>query len=156
MSRQNTKPKNVRVRKLRIRLVFLHIGSFIITILPLVVLMLINFDKYVDTTPKAWKFTIGGMLALVLITMKALDKLKFPNRIVGLGVVMVLTYLLQALLDDILLLLFMAFIGEFIDLVAFKTLIKKYKAELEREKTGDIVAEKVEAAVKKYITNGRV
>jgi len=157
-SRQERKERNRKIRTLRLKLVFLYIFSFILSIAPLIILISLNHDKYFDTTPKTWKFTIGGILAIVLIVIKALDKLRFPNRMVAFGVGFTLVYLLQAMLNDILMLLAMAFLGELIDWAFIKPLIRRYKEEIEREKTGNVVADKVEEALQKYAMriNGRV
>lgn len=72
------------------------------------------------------------------------------------GVVFVMAYLLQALMDDLILLSGMALAGELLDLLCFQHFIKKTKENILIEKTADATTSKVEEVVKKYLGNGRV
>lgn len=141
-------------KKLRVRLVFLYIGSFIISIAPPVVVLALNWGDYTKTPGDTVKLCFGGVFALFLIFLKVIGKLKMPRRIVFFGVVFVLAYLLQALLEDIILLSGMALAGELIDLVCFQKPIKTTKEGIMIEKTSDATATKVEETIKKYF-NGR-
>lgn len=141
-------------KKLRVRLVFLYIGSFIISIAPLVVVLALNWGDYTKTPGDTVKLCFGGVFALFLIFLKVIGKLKMPRRIVFFGILFLLVYLLKALLDDILLLTGMALAGELIDLLCFQRPIKITKESIMIEKTSDATASKVEEAMKKYF-NGR-
>lgn len=72
------------------------------------------------------------------------------------GVVFVMAYLLQALMNDLILLSGMALAGELLDLLCFQHFIKKMKENILIEKTADATTSKVEEVVKKYLGNGRV
>lgn len=141
-------------KKLRVRLVFLYIGSFIISIAPLVVVLVLNWGDYTKTPGDTVKLCFGGVFALFLIFLKVIGKLQMPRRIVFFGILFLLVYLLKALLDDILLLSGMALVGELIDLLCFQRPIKVTKENIMIEKTSDAIANKVDETIKKYI-NGR-
>ena len=141
-------------KKLRVRLVFLYIGSFIISIAPLVVVLALNWGDYTKTPGDTVKLCFGGVFALFLIFLKVIGKLQMPRRIVFFGILFLLVYLLKSLLDDILLLSGMALAGELIDLLCFQRPIKITKERIMIEKTSDAIANKVDETIKKYI-NGR-
>lgn len=141
-------------KKLRVRLVFLYIGSFIISIAPLVIVLALNWGDYTKTPGDTVKLCFGGVFALFLIFLKVIGKLKMPRRIVFFGILFLLVYLLKALLDDILLLSGMALAGELIDLICFQKPIKVTKENILIEKTSDATASKVEEVITR-IFNGR-
>lgn len=141
-------------KKLKVRLVFLYIGSFLISIAPLVVVFALNWGDYTKTPGDTVKLCFGGVFALFLIFLKVIGKLKMPRRIIFFGVVFLLAYLLQAVLADIILLSGMALAGEFVDLLCFQKPIKITKENIMIEKTSGATATKVEEVMKKFF-NGR-
>ncbi len=141
-------------KKLKIRLILLYIGSFLISIAPLVVVLCLRWGVYTRTPKESVKLCFGGALVLFLIFLKVIGKLKMPKRIAFFGILFVVVYLLQAILNDLLLLTGMALIGEVIDLLCFQRPIKITKENLSVEKTSDATASKVEGIMKNYF-NGR-
>lgn len=137
-------------KKLKVRLAFLYIGSFLISIAPLVVVLALNWGDYTKTPGDTVKLCFGGVLALFLIFLKVIGKLQMPRRIVFFGILFLLVYLLKALLDDILLLAGMALVGEVIDLLCFQRPIKLTKEKILIEKTSTATANKVEEVMKKF------
>lgn len=137
-------------KKLKVRLAFLYIGSFLISIAPLVVVLALNWGDYTKTPGDTVKLCFGGVFALFLIFLKVIGKLKMPRRIVFFGILFLLVYLLKALLDDILLLTGMALAGEVIDLLCFQRPIKTTKEKIMIEKTSEATASKVEEVMKKF------
>ena len=150
MSQAKKKPN------LRLRLVLLYIGSFIICVAPLLVCFAVNWDKYTKTPGDTVKLCIGGILALFFLFLKVIGKLQMPRRIVLFGIVFITAYLLQAILDDLILLSGMALVGEFLDFVCFQRAIRITKENILVGKTADITTAQVEEVIKKYLGNGRV
>ena len=109
------------------RLVFLYIGSFLVSIAPLVICFALNWSDYTKTPGDTVKLSLGGIILAILIFMKVIGKLKMPRRIVSFGIAFVMSYFLQAVIQDLLLLTGMALIGEFVDLMLFQGAIKKTK-----------------------------
>ena len=97
MSQAKKKPN------LRLRLVLLYIGSFIVCVAPLLVCFIVNWDKYTKTPGDTVKLCIGGVIAVFFLFLKVIGQLKMPRRIVLFGIVFVMAYLLQAILDDLML-----------------------------------------------------
>jgi len=146
----------MNVKKMKSRLILLQIGSFIVSIAPLLIVLIINWGEYTKTPGDTIKLCIGGIMALFFIFLKVIGKLKMPRRIVLFGVVFIMAYLLQAIMDDMILLSGMALLGEFIDLVCFQGFIKKLKENILIGKTANATTDQVEQVIKKYIGNGRV
>lgn len=143
-------------KKLRVRLIFLYIGSFLASIAPLLVILIIRWNKYVETPGDTVKLCFGGIILLFFVFMKVIGKLKVPSRVILFAVVFLLSFLLDKLLADMLLLSGMALAGELLDLLCFQWVIRKIKQKLLIEKTADATSEKVEELFKKYSGSGRV
>lgn len=142
---------NTKKPNLKLRLVFLYIGSFIVSIAPLVFCFVWNWGDYTKTPGDTVKLSLGGIILFTLVFMKVIGKLKMPRRIVSFGIVFVMAYLLQAVLKDLLLLSGMALLGEFIDYVFFQKAIKRTKENILVGKTADVTTAQVEEVIKKYI-----
>ena len=92
--------KTKKQPNLKLRLVFLYIGSFIVSIAPLLVILIIRWDNYTKTPGDTVKLCVGGVLCLFFVFLKVIGKLQMPRRIVLFGIVFVMAYLLQALMND--------------------------------------------------------
>lgn len=141
---------------LRLRLALLYIGSFIACTAPLLVCFILNWDTYTETPSATVKLCLGGVILLVLLFLKVVGKLKMPRRIVLFGIVFMMAYLLQAILDDLILLSGMALLGEGIDFVCFQRAIRITKENILVGKTADATTTQVEEVLKQYLGNGRV
>ena len=150
------KEKSKKQPNLKTRLVFLYIGSFIVSIAPLLVVLILRWDNYTKTPGDTVKLCFGGAICLFFVFLKVIGKLKMQRRIVLFGVVFIMAYLLKALMDDLILLSGMALTGELIDLLCFQHFIKVTKENILIGKTADATTSKVEEVVKKYLGNGRV
>jgi hypothetical protein len=137
--------------KYKARLVFLYICSFLVSIAPLVVCFVLNWGDYTKTPGDTVRLSFGGIILATLVFMKVIGKLKMPRRIVSFGIAFVMAYLLQAVLQDLLLLTGMALLGEFIDYMFFQKAIKKTKEDMLVGKTADVTTAQVEEVIKKYI-----
>lgn len=146
----------MNVKKMKSRLALLRIGSFIVSIAPLVIVLIINWGKYTKTPGETVKLCIGGIMVAFFIFLKVIGKLKMPRRIVLFGVVFIMAYLLQAIMNDMLLLSGMALLGEFMDMVCFQGFIKKLEENILIGKTANATTDQVEKVIQKYIGNGRV
>ena len=143
-----------KMKKMKRKLVFLYIGSFLVSIAPLLAVLIARWNIYTKTPENTVKLCIGGVICLFFIFLKVIGKLKMPSRIVLFGVVFALVYLLKAILDDLLLLSGMALVGELLDMLFFQMAIRRTKERISIEKTSTATSKKVEEVIKKYI--GRV
>lgn len=146
----------MNVKKMKSRLILLQIGSFIVSVAPLIIVLIINWGKYTKTPGETIKLCIGGSMVVFFVFLKVIGKLKMPRRIVLFGVVFIMAYLLQAIMNDMLLLSGMALLGEFIDMVCFQGFMKKLEENILVGKTANATTDQVEKVIQKYIGNGRV
>ena len=133
---------------LKVKLVFLQISSFIISVAPLIIIFAINWGEYTKTPTDTIKLCLGGTMLLVLVFIKVVGKLHIPHRIVFFSIVFILSYLLQVVLQDIILLSGMALLGEFCDCVLFQRAIKVTRENILINKTADVTTQKMEEVIK--------
>ena len=138
----------------RLRLAILYVCSFIVSIAPLLVCFIANWDKYTETPQDTIKLCLGGLLLMLFVFLKVVGKLQMPRRIVLFSVVFCMVYLLQTILDDLLLISFLALLGEILDAIGFQWVIKKTKQDMIVSKTADATTQQVEQVIRQYI--GRV
>ena len=146
------------MKKMKSKLRTLTILSFIVSVLPLVLVIGFNWNVYVETTSDAIKLTCGGIIALYFVFMKVIGKLRIPNKFVLLGSVFVMSYLLQSVIQDLTILSGMALLGEFLDCVLFQSQIKKLREAIMIEKTADATSSKIESIIDRKLNslnNGR-
>ena len=144
-----------KTRKLKVRLGFLHMFSFIASVTPVAIVVIMNADKWFSTPRETVKIGIGAMIGIVLIILKVLGKIKMPRRLVTFGIVFAMVYLLSSLLPDMLLLTGMAFLGEVLDVLFFQWAIRSTREQITAERTADVTAKQVESIIKRYVGSGR-
>ncbi len=117
-----------------VRLAVLTICSFFASIAPLAVAVGFNFKAYTATPAGAYSLGVGGVLALVIFFLKAINRLpKNVKRVFRYGAAFALVCLLEPLIMDAKLLLGMAFLGELIDCLIFAPLIARERGRKSRE-----------------------
>ena len=129
----------------------LYVCSFVASVLPVLIALVIRWPTYVQTPPDAIKLGAGIIIGAIIVIMKLVGKLHMPRRITCFSIVFMLTYLLGPVLDDLMLLSGLALLGEFVDFVFFQTAIKKHKEDQLVDKTSSATAEQLEEVLKKYI-----
>ena len=146
------------MKKMKNRLRILTILSFFTSILPIALVIGLNWNVYVQTTSDAVKLTCGGCIALFLVFMKVIGKLRVPNKFVLLGSVFLMSYLLQSIISDLTILSGMALLGEVLDAMLFQVPIRKLREAIMIEKTADATSSKIESIIDKKLNslnNGR-
>jgi uncharacterized membrane protein len=129
------------------------LSSFIITILPLGVYTGINWERYAPTTMDTIQIGIGGAIVGFIFLMKAIKKSNLPKGLMGWVVALVVAWTMQAILTDLVNLLFMAVIGEVGDEVFIQPQIKKIEKALNAEEQTQQIAQAIAIATK---VQGRV
>ena len=138
----------------KLRLFLLSLGSFIVSLAPICVVVAVRSGEYFKTLTDVLKFSAGAIIAIVLIVIKLLGKFKMPRRITAFAFVFVMSYLLAAVLKDLLLLSGAALLGELLDLILFQNAIRSTRERMTADRVGDAVADRIEESLKSYI--GRV
>jgi UDP-N-acetylmuramyl pentapeptide phosphotransferase/UDP-N-acetylglucosamine-1-phosphate transferase len=115
-------------------------------------LLVLNWEKYTGYTVGGnIRLGAGAIIALAIVALKLLGKLRMPRRVVLFAIVCGLSYLLAPLLNDLFLLSAAALVGEVADWAFFQTGIKRVREQINVEKSSDTTAEKMEEVLKKYM-----
>ena len=146
-----TKNKN---KKRKFWLVMLYLLSFISSVLPLLLVFMKNFDRYVSSAEDAIKLSFGVILVLVVILLKVIGKLKIPGRLVCSTICLMMCWLFATMLSDLLLISGAWWISEVVDFVIFSPLIKHTKKKIEIAETAAASAAATAEAIEAYL--GRV
>lgn len=123
------KPMNKKVKK-----VLLQGGAFLTSIAPILVVIGLNWSDYTSSTPSIISLSVGGAMALVLMLLKALDKMpKDMKSVFKYAIAFVLVFLLDPIIQDLKWLLGAALIGEVLDISIFEWMIKRTQKEIDAE-----------------------
>ena len=134
------------------KLVALYFGSFLVTVLPVAILLVLNWEKYTGYTVGGnIRLGAGAIIALAIVALKLLGKLRMPRRVVLFAIVCGLSYLLAPLLNDLFILSAAALVGEFVDWAFFQTGIRKVREQIATEQSSDVTADKMDEVLKKYM-----
>lgn len=144
------------MRNRRLKLVLLTIGSFIVSIAPLVTVLVLKRTEYFKTVQDTFKLSVGGAILVIFLLAKVTKRLTMPREIVVEGTVFVLAWLFEALLADLLLLSGMALLGGFLDWSIFDWQIRRMREDLTAQRTARVMASEMEPVIQRHIGNGRV
>ena len=134
----------------RFKIPFLYLLSFVASVLPVALYFFANADRYFVTVSDRVRLSVGIVCLCVIVLLKAMGKLKMPSRAVLFAFVMVMCYLLERVLDDLIIFSFLALVGEILD-IGCQYLIRREREKKLVEKT----AQATTAQITK-ILNGRV
>lgn len=137
------------------KIVLLHILSVVLSICPVLIFFFINLDLYVTTRYEGIKLVSGGVVLLVIVILKVIGKLKIPSGIALYGIILILSYLLEAIISDLIIFAFLALIGEVLSSIC-DAIIKTLKKRFEREKAAEITANEVSRVLGASSRGGRV
>lgn len=137
----------------RFKIVALYILSFIATLAPLLTYFIVNREKYICDKYDAIKLFSGGLIIAFILVLKVLKKLKIPSGVFLFSLICVLSYLLSPIINDLMVLSFLALVGELFDII-IQALIAREKRIIQAKDT----ANEVERAISNKIGSriGRV
>lgn len=136
------------------KIALLYILSVILSVAPIAIFFFINLERYTKTVPETVKLCSGAGILLCIVVLKAIGKLHIPSAIYLYSIVFVLSYLLDAILQDLMIFALLALTGEILSLIV-DVVIKRIRINLEREKTASMTAKEVEKVIAKQ-AGGRV
>lgn len=143
----------------QIKLKLLQGGGLVTSLAPLITCIAINWNDYVVASGgQTWKLSIGGTIAVFLIAVAMLGKLKMPGLKTFFAVLLVIVFLIEPILADLKLLCACALGGQILNGISFEWLANNYKDKISREKQADTTATAMEKVIDKAISkiNGRV
>lgn len=134
------------------KLIWLEIFSFIVSVTPLLIAVSCNIGHYCTTTSDTIRISIGGFVVLLILFLKSIGKLKMPERrVVTYGIWFGICFLLNSVIQDCILLVGMAWLGEALDYFFFQFAIRKLRKEIEVDAISNATTDKVEDVIKKYL-----
>ena len=141
-------------------LIWLKILSFILSITPILLIIAFNWNEYTVTVVETLKLSVGMIIAVIFLLLKCIGRLRLPEkRVFTYFVVFAMVFLLESILNDLLLFAGGALIGE-LSAMPIEWKIKSMSNALHIDKQAEATAKamdsKIEAVVQKHITNGRV
>ena len=108
----------------------------------------INHAKYISTVPAKIKLGIGAVVLIVIVALKLAGKLKINSRIVVFGIVFALSYLLDSILNDLIIFSGLALLGEALDMIV-SIFIKREKRKIAVNETAQANADAMEKVITK-------
>jgi hypothetical protein len=138
-------------KSLKGKLVILTACSILVSVMPLLLLFLVNLPRYVRSVEDAIKLSVGAIVVIVILVVKAIGKLKIPRRVVTSTIFLMLCWLLSTMLSDLLIIAAVWWGSEILDFVVFAPWIKRTRQALLVEKTAAASAEATVEAVKAYL-----
>ena len=139
--------------KLYLRLLLLQLASFVALVAPLATVLIINRARYFTETESAVKLSAAALIAVVLLLLAMAGKLKMPRRVVLIALVVVMSWLLEAILKDLFLLSTMVLVGVCLDSFLFEPFLK-HTRELIALRRGATVNAEAMAAVVREVSSG--
>lgn len=123
--------------KLRLKYAALTALSYVILVSPVLAVLIAKWDSYTAYVGYGGKLklTAGGVIALALIFMMMLGKLKLPRGVIIAGAVFALTWMLEAILADLKLLSGMFLLGETLYYIFFQTTLRRLGERLRASDT---------------------
>ncbi|MBQ9743582.1 MAG: hypothetical protein IJW19_00475 [Clostridia bacterium] len=140
--------------KKRLLLLLMYICSFVCSVTPLVIYFLANWDKYVKSYEDGVKLSLGGIICVALVLLKISGRMHMPSSTVTLGIILILSYLLRSITDDLIVFSFIALISDITDKIFFSIPIKRIKEGIIIDRGADATAKRVEEIVARYYRGG--
>lgn len=102
--------------------IFLYVTSWVLRILPLVILFIVKWDTWVSesgtsTSVANFKLATGGVMVMFFIALAVMDKLPKPNGLIFPTILLIICYSLQSILQDLTLILAMYVLGGVLSLI---------------------------------------
>lgn len=130
-------------------------GGFIASAAPLVAVLIVRWDTYVKTVPQGIRLGLGGIILAVMLILKIKGSLKMPSGTTVALIVLVLSLLLDRVLQDISILCTAYLAGDIVNILFFKRKIDRLTESEKNDKQATAFAEKTKDILKEYIGNGR-
>lgn len=135
MARQRMKTKT--------KIFLWHVIGVLVSFAPILCEILVHRDKYFATKAAGWSFTIGGIIAVVLVGLAMVGKL---SKLIGsdisvVGTVFVMSMLLEPIVLNLKLLSFLLLCGMVANGLFIKPRIRKLKKRKDHEDQAKVLKE---------------
>ena len=148
-----TKVKDMTVKQLKVRKPIYNVSSFAVSVGPVAAVIIAKWEVYTKDGG-GLKLGFGGLLVGVVLLLAFLGRVKIPGRVIALGFVCVMCFLLNAVIADLPLLSGVAFGSVAADAVWTGRMSKKISKELELREAADRASRATLDGVKEYLRQG--
>lgn len=129
-----------------LKIVCLYLLGFVLSIAPILIYFILNYDRYVKSTYDGVRLASGGVILACILLLKITGKLKIPSAVSVFGVVFVLSYLLNSIIMDLMIFSFLALLGEACDMVV-QIFIRRERARAINSKIATETAKEISKIV---------
>ena len=144
--------KTLRRARLCVRL--LTAGSFLSATLPLSVLFVLRWESYTAIPAGGVRLAAGGVLIAVLLFLAVLGKLRIPSRLTLTAAALCLTYLLEGVLPELSLILWVMLGGMAVETFVFSPMLRRARERLAILGQSDATADAVGELLRRYREEG--
>ena len=129
------------------RVFFLSVGGFLSTFLPPALLLLLRWEDYTRVPAGGVRLTVGGLLLAGLLLCRVLGRMPHLSRVTVLALALTLVYLLEGILSELPLILWVTLAGEAVDALVFSPLLKRARERRAMLAQSEMTADAVRAAI---------
>lgn len=123
------KPKTVE--SYRREIILWQVIGYAVCVLPLLITVYVKRGELI-AGGSGIRVSAGLLIVLVVALLAVLGKMKMPGRVVSVGAAFAVSWLLESLLDNLVLLLGVLFAGILVDALVCETRVRKLKRTVER------------------------
>ena len=123
------KPKTVE--SYRKQILLWQVIGYAVCVLPLLVTVYVKRGELI-AGGSGIRVSAGLLIVLVVALLAVLGKMKMPGRVVSVGAAFAVSWLLESLLDNLVLLLGVLFAGILVDALVCETRVRKLQRTVER------------------------
>ena len=123
------KPKTVEIYRKQILL--WQVIGYAVCVLPLLITVYVKRGELI-AGGSGIRVSAGLLIVLVVALLAVLGKMKMPGRVVSVGAAFAVSWLLESLLDNLVLLLGVLFAGILVDALVCETRVRKLQRTVER------------------------
>ena len=129
--------------KTKSKIVLWQVIGVLISFAPILVELIVHRKEYFATKSAGWSFTIGGIIAMVLVGLAMVGKLSkmLGSEISVIGTVFVMSILLEPIVMHLKLLSFLLFCGMCANGLFIKPIVRKLKRRLGHEEQASVMKE---------------
>ena len=144
------------VKQLRTRKRISESGAFLLSVLPVSIVILAKWRLWVSSPGQAIALGTGGIMVGVVVLLSVLGRLKIPGDIWVWTFSLVLLFLLRGVIDDLILLNSVLLGGRVGDKLLTATYVKRVRGELEARELAEKAGQTVMDGVKRYLEDRKV
>ena len=128
---QEKKKKPKTVESYRKQILLWQVIGFAVCVLPMLITVYVKRGELI-AGGSGIRVSAGLLIVLVVALLAVLGKMKMPGRVVSVGAAFAVSWLLESLLDNLVLLLGVLFSGILVDALVCETRVRKLQRTVER------------------------